>query len=204
MNRLDRLSSILIHLQSKKVVKAKELAQRFDISIRTVYRDIRSLEAAGIPIGSENGVGYYLAEGYHMPPVVFTSEEAGALLLAGKLAGNFTDSRIKKNFESALYKIKAVLGNEDKEFISGLEEKITIYDTVSENIAAQDNFIKDIQSALFTENIIEIQYCSPNNRTTARKIEPHSLGFYENHWYLIAFCHLRNAYRFFVLTVLKS
>ena len=66
MNRLDRLTAILIHLQSKKIV-TRELSKRFNISIRTVYRDIRSLEAAGVPIDSEAGLGYYLVEGYHLP-----------------------------------------------------------------------------------------------------------------------------------------
>ena len=59
MNRIDRLSAILIHLQSKKVVRAQEIADRFEISLRTVYRDIRALEEAGVPIGAEPGLGYF-------------------------------------------------------------------------------------------------------------------------------------------------
>lgn len=84
MNRIDRVSAILIHLQSKKIVTAKEIAERFQISLRTVYRDIRTLEAAGIPIGSEAGKGYFLVEGFLLPPVRFTPAEVGALITAGK------------------------------------------------------------------------------------------------------------------------
>ena len=84
MNRLDRLTAILIHLQTKRVVRAQELSDRFNISLRTVYRDVRSLEEAGVPIGAEAGVGYFLND-YHLPPVSFTNTEASALLLAGKL-----------------------------------------------------------------------------------------------------------------------
>ncbi len=198
MNRVDRLSAMLIHLQSKKIVTAKELAQRFGICLRTVYRDIRALEAAGIPIGSEAGRGYYLVEGYHLPPVRFTSEEAGALLLAGKLTGAFTDAKTKRNFDSALYKIRAVLGNEDKEFVAEIEKKIGVFDTTGENMPVENSFIKDIQTALYLKNTIEIHYYSPHaNQTTVRKIEPVSLGFHENYWHLIAYCHLRNAYRDF-------
>ncbi len=80
MNRIDRLSAILIQLQSKQVVKAQEVADRFGISLRTVYRDIKSLEEAGIPIGAEAGKGYFIMDGYHLPPVMFTKEEASALL----------------------------------------------------------------------------------------------------------------------------
>src|SRR5689334_22898242 len=108
MNRIDRLTAILIQLQSKRIVKAKEIAERFDISLRTVYRDIRALEEAGISIGSDAGIGYYLSEGYHLPPVMFTIEEASALITAGKLMEEFSDLHLKKHFDSALYKIKAI------------------------------------------------------------------------------------------------
>ncbi len=82
MNRIDRISAILILLQTKKIIKSYEIADRFNISIRTVYRDIRALEGAGIPVGSEAGTGYFLCEGYHLPPVMFTGEEASSLLTA--------------------------------------------------------------------------------------------------------------------------
>lgn len=75
MNRINRVTSILIQLQSKKIIPAKEIAQRFNISLRTVYRDIRTLEEAGIPIGSEAGKGYFLVEGFLLPPVMFTAAE---------------------------------------------------------------------------------------------------------------------------------
>lgn len=80
MNRINRVTSILIQLQSKKIIPAKEIAQRFNISLRTVYRDIRTLEEAGIPIGSEAGKGYFLVEGFLLPPVMFTAAEVGALI----------------------------------------------------------------------------------------------------------------------------
>ncbi|MCZ8215142.1 MAG: HTH domain-containing protein, partial [Cyclobacteriaceae bacterium] len=69
MNRIDRLTAILIHLQSKRVVKSEELADRFNISQRTVYRDVKALMEAGVPIGSEAGKGYFIVDGYHLPPV---------------------------------------------------------------------------------------------------------------------------------------
>ncbi|HCJ56766.1 MAG TPA: DNA-binding transcriptional regulator [Clostridiaceae bacterium] len=204
MNRLDRLSAILVHLQSKKTVTAQELAQRFDICTRTVYRDIRSLEAAGIPIGSEPGIGYFLVEGYHLPPVKFTIEEAGALLIAGKLTSAFADAETKKSFETALYKIKAVLNSKEKMFVSEIENKMGVYDT-GEHTPIQGSFIEKIQIALFEKNIIEIQYFAPSEKqTTLRKIEPVSLGFYGNHWHLIAFCHMRNAYRDFRVDRIKK
>ena len=106
MNRIDRLTAILIHLQTKHIVKAREIAERFDISLRTVYRDIRALEDAGIPIGAQAGEGYYIIDGFHLPPVMFTREEAGSILLGGKLIDHFSDKSMNRQFESALYKMK--------------------------------------------------------------------------------------------------
>ena len=102
MNRIDRLTAILIHLQTKRVVKAEEIAERFEMSLRTVYRDVKALMEAGVPIGSEAGKGYFIVDGYHLPPVMFTQDEASAMLLAGKLVEKMTDKSIKEAFESAL------------------------------------------------------------------------------------------------------
>lgn len=106
MNRINRVTSILIQLQSKKIIPAKEIAQRFNISLRTVYRDIRTLEEAGIPIGSEAGKGYFLVEGFLLPPVMFTAAEVGALITAGKFLNCHGDESFIKDFDSAMYKIK--------------------------------------------------------------------------------------------------
>lgn len=104
MNRINRVTSILIQLQSKKIIPAKEIAQRFNISLRTVYRDIRTLEEAGIPIGSEAGKGYFLVEGFLLPPVMFTAAEVGALITAGKFLNCHGDESFIKDFDSAMYK----------------------------------------------------------------------------------------------------
>ena len=82
------------------------MADRFGISLRTVYRDIRSLEEAGVPIAGEAGVGYSLMEGYRLPPVLFTKEEAMALVMAEKMVETLTDGSTKGHYTSALYKIK--------------------------------------------------------------------------------------------------
>jgi len=79
LNRINRVTSILIQLQSKKIIPAKEIAQRFNISLRTVYRDIRTLEEAGIPIGSEAGKGYFLVEGFLLPPRMVSGGGSGCI-----------------------------------------------------------------------------------------------------------------------------
>ena len=207
MNRIDRLSAILIQLQTKPVVKAKEIAERFGISLRTVYRDIRALEEAGIPVGSEAGTGYFLAEGYHLPPVMFTKEEAGSFLLAEKLVEKLSDNSINEHYKSAMYKIKSVLKSSDKTYVDTLDSNIQVfYFQPGREIADfPNNFISDIQKSVAGNKMIEIEYISTSkNELTKRCIEPIGLCYYGLAWHLIGFCTLRNDYRDFRIDRIKS
>src|SRR5450432_360136 len=115
MNRIDRLFGILILLQSKKYVTAEKIADKFQISVRTVYRDIKALGEQGIPVSFEQPRGYFIVQGYFLPPVAFTSEEANALLLMESVVYGFTDKSIQTHYTNALNKVKAVLRNTQKE-----------------------------------------------------------------------------------------
>src|SRR6187431_2755844 len=126
MNRIDRLTAILIQLQTKRIVKAEEISDRFEISLRTVYRDVKALMEAGVPIGSEAGKGYFIVDGYHLPPVMFTQAEASSLMMAGKLVEKMTDKSIQHEFDSALNKIRAVLHDEEKEHLENLQAHIEV------------------------------------------------------------------------------
>lgn len=203
MNRIDRISAILIQLQGKQIVKAAEIAERFGISLRTVYRDIRSLQEAGVPIGSEAGTGYFLADGYHLPPVMFTVEEAAALMLAGKMVDKLASPSAFNNYNSALYKIKSVLPGKQKEYISTLDSHIEILYNRPENASAND-FLPQIQQALVEKKVINIEYISAKNEHTKRLIEPAGLCFYSLGWHLIAFCRHRNEMRDFRIDRIKK
>ncbi|MBL6444998.1 YafY family transcriptional regulator [Fulvivirga sp. 29W222] len=199
MNRIDRLSAILIQLQSKKVVTAQHIADRFEISLRTVYRDIRALEEAGVPIGAEAGKGYFLMEGYNLPPVSFTKEEAGAILMASKLAEKHTDKSIQLHFEEAMFKIKAVLKMQEKDYLENLEQNIEVLQRP--NIAAEqfpDHFLADIQSSLALKKVLSFEYFSNyNGQYTTRQVEPLGLCYYGSHWHMIGFCRMRQDLRDF-------
>src|SRR5436189_2510210 len=126
MNLIDRLSAILIQLQSRRLVKAREIADRFSISLRTVYRDVHALEEGGVPVIGEAGTGYRLMEGYKLPPVMFNQDEASALLTAAKLVKSKTDASISKHYMSALDKIKAVLRVSEKDHIDEIDEHVAV------------------------------------------------------------------------------
>jgi len=109
MNRIDRISAILIQLQSHSLVKEHQISERFEISLRTVYRDIRTLEEAGVPIIGNPGIGYSFAEGFKLPPLMFTQEEDLSFLIAEKLVHKLTDSNNNKHYKSGIEKISSVM-----------------------------------------------------------------------------------------------
>lgn len=199
MNRIDRLSAILIQLQSKKVVKAQEIADRFNISLRTVYRDVHALEEAGIPLIGEAGMGYSIMDGYKLPPVMFTREEATTFLMAEKLLEKYTDGYNSNNFKSALYKIKAVLRSAEKDFITGIDANIMVLKNAnpSEEKPAH-RFIQQILTAISEKKVLAIRYTSAySDEHTERCIEPVGIFLQNTYWYLIAYCRLRKDYRNF-------
>lgn len=198
MNRLDRLQAILIQLQSKRIVKAQEIADRFEISLRTVYRDIRSLEESGVPIGAEAGIGYFLDDNYTLPPIMFTHSEASAMVFGEKLMEKMSDDNVKRDFESAIMKIKAILRPSEKEFLEKLHNHIAVYSGIGQENQRNSNFLYEIQHAIASSQVLEINYQSLNqDEASMRQVEPIGLCNYSAHWHLITWCRLRHDYRDF-------
>ncbi|HTF05739.1 MAG TPA: YafY family protein [Bacteroidia bacterium] len=199
MNRVERISAILIQLQSKKVVRGQDLADRFSISLRTAYRDVRALEEAGVPIVSEAGVGYSLMDGYRLPPVMFTKEEAIAFLTAEKLVEKLTDPSTYSTYQSALFKIKAVLKTDDKEHLEKMDDYIEVLkNSYLPADKKTNNHIQTILKSISQKKQLSIDYfANHNQRNSKRDVEPVGIFLMGHQWYLIAFCCLRNAYRNF-------
>ena len=196
--RFDRIVAILIQLQSKKIVKAHELATRFEVSLRTIYRDIRTLEASGVPIYSEAGLGYSLLEGYRLPPVMFTREEAESFIAAEKLMEKFSDKEIGDQYASAMFKLKAVLKSADKDWVSTIESNVVMQ-------PLEKTFPKQAPHALAfifrsiadkTQLVLDYQAFEADENT-ARTIEPVGVFHDHNNWYVLGYCHLRKDYRQF-------
>ncbi|RXF72520.1 helix-turn-helix transcriptional regulator [Arcticibacter tournemirensis] len=207
MNRIDRLSAILIQLQSRRVVKAIDIAERFNISLRTVYRDVKALEEAGIPIIGEAGVGYSLMEGYRLPPIMFTREEATALLTAEKLVEKLTDASNGAIYKSAMYKIKAVLRKPEKDLLENLDSYIEVLQTRPQKQASQPglNILQTILKAINDKRVVDICYFAHyKQESTHRQIEPIGVFYLDNYWHLVAFCHMREDYRDFRMDRIRS
>ena len=199
MNRIDRLAAILIQLQSRPLVKAQDIAEKFSISLRTVYRDVKALEEAGVPVIGEAGTGYRLMEGYKLPPVMFNLDEATALLTASKLVQSKTDAGISKHYIAALDKIRAILRHSEKDQIEEIDEHIAVMNHPSIVYQPQAELhLQPILKAIGSSSVIEINYTSlEKNESTKRKVEPVGIYYLGSHWYLVAFCQMRNDYRNF-------
>jgi predicted DNA-binding transcriptional regulator YafY len=160
---------------------------------------------AGVPIGSEAGKGYFIVDGYHLPPVMFTQDEASAMLMAGKLVEKMTDKSVKQAFESALLKIKSVLNDSEKDHLESLHEHIEIWHGSKPAAVPSDHHLTDIQKAVVEKKVLEMEYFSNyNEQLTKREVEPIGLFYYGMSWHLIAWCTLRNGYRDFRIDRIRS
>lgn len=202
MNRIDRLFGILTLLQSKKFVSAETIAEKFAISIRTVYRDVKALGEGGIPVSFETGKGYFIVQGYFLPPVSFSSQEANALLLMETMVRGFADKSIHTHYSSALQKIKAVLRSSQKESVEFLHSNMKMQ--LPECFVNDYDYLSVLQTAISEKIIIELEYKNNKSEISRRQVEPIGLVFYAFSWHLVAWCHLRNEYRDFkVARILK-
>ncbi len=201
--RLSRLSAILTLLQSKRVITSTEIANKFGVSKRTAYRDIKALVLSGIPIFTEEGKGYSLVEGYTLPPIMFTEQEANALMTAEELISKNKDKSLIDNHSSAISKIKSVLRFSKKEKAEILSERIAYFNNFAKEITS-DN-LSTIQIAITNLELVKIKYLSiSKNELTKREIEPQALYHSNENWILIAWCNLRNDYREFRLDKIET
>lgn len=195
-NRLSRLTAILTQLQTKRILTSTTLAEKFGVSVRTIYRDIKALEEAGVPIITEDGKGYTLMEGYRVPPVMFSEAQANALIMAEQLVLKNKDSSLIKDYTEAVDKIKAVLKYSIKDKANILSKRTRFDQNI--NRERNSNNLSDLLFALTNYYLTKIEYTDEQNITTTRLIEPFALLSTEN-WLLIAYCRLRKEFRFFRL-----
>ena len=197
-SRLSRLTAILLQLQSKRLLTAPDLAKKYQVSVRTIYRDIRALEAAGVPICTEEGKGYSLSEGYRLPPVMFTESEANALITAAKFIARNKDSSLVHHYNEAITKIKAILRYHDKDKAELLASRIAFFQNYKEETTSQ--YLSLVQSAITHFQPLQITYRAISSQeSTRRVIEPLALYHTQENWILIAWCRLRQARREFRL-----
>jgi predicted DNA-binding transcriptional regulator YafY len=197
VTRLSRLVALLTLLQTKRVLTATELARRFLVSTRTIYRDIRTLEQAGIPVVTQEGKGYTMLEGYRLAPIMFTREEAIALLTAEKLAARLTDAPTAQLSNAAMDKVRAALRRSDRDHLETLDPLIQVLGPTDQS--SRPNAYQSLVTAITTQRVVRLIYGAADSDTlTTRDIEP--IGLYlSQQWHVVAYCRLRQAFRNFRL-----
>ncbi len=201
MNRTDRLVAMVMHLQGRRVVRAEELSAHFEVSVRTIYRDIAALGEAGVPIAGEAGVGYSLVKGYHLPPVTLTTDEAAALVVGGAMVKQFTDASLHGPMAAALDKLRAVLPRDRQEHVERLSQHTVVMGRPGGRAGAADPtaqpWLLAVQRGVAQRRVLRLAYRGREREETARDVEPLGVVCYGGAWYLVAWCRLRVDVRHF-------
>ena len=196
MRRADRLFRIVQLLRRRRtVVTAAQIADRLEISERTVYRDIRDLIQAGTPIDGEAGVGYRLQPGYDLPPLMFDREEIQALVLGARIVAQFGDPALARASESILSKVAGVLPKELEPLLA--DTRLFVPKTRSGSRASAALAVA--REALVAQRRLHVKYASEKGEETERTIRPLGLFFWGKTWTLAAWCEMRIGFRNFRL-----
>lgn len=204
MNRTDRLLAIVLELQRHGARRAEDLAATFETSKRTIYRDVQALCESGVPVVAQAGVGYSLVEGYFLPPLSFSADEATMLLLGNELLADHFDAQYGEVSQSASRKIEAVLSETLRGEVGFLRESIVLVAPQTPASGASAKFLPTIRRAIIERRTIRFHYHTrySMDRSQAKKTreaDPYSLVHYGAAWYLNGYCHLRQELRQFRL-----
>lgn len=201
MNRIDRLMAYLLLFQSRGLLRAQDFAQEFEISERTVYRDMQALSEMGVPIMALPGEGYRLVEGYYLPPITFSADEARALYLAiSMLTGLTSPGPTQTAAAAALEKIRAVLPAATLRQVEALQSVIRFYAFPRPPLNFDDKIFVTLQEAIHHRRVVHLRYhAQHSNEVTEREVEPLELGLLDKTWILSGYCRLRQDIRAFRL-----
>ncbi|MGB0424464.1 MAG: WYL domain-containing protein, partial [Flavobacteriales bacterium] len=200
--RIARLTAIMMQLQSASFITARQIADKHQVSIRTVYRDIKTLNQSGVPIETIEGKGYTLMQGYSLPPVTFSEEEANALVTAEKLIALNNDSSLIESYSQAILKIKGVMRSTDKVKTELLSTRMAI--RKPDRTLKESELLAKLQKAITNFQVVHFEYTAMNQAVTQRSVEPFALVSTRGYWLLIAFCQLRNEFRAFKLAYMAN
>ena len=200
MNRTDRLVAMVMHLQGRRLVRAEDMAAHFEVSIRTIYRDIAALGEAGVPITGEAGVGYSLVRSYHLPPVMLTADEAAALFVGAEMVRRFTDASLSEPMNAALDKLRAVLPRDRQEHVERLARQTVVMGHMRNTPTdpAAQPWLLAVQHGVAQRRVLRLVYRGKGREEeTCRDVEPLGVVFSGGAWYLVGWCRLRTDVRHF-------
>lgn len=193
MRRADRLFQIIQNLRGGRLVTAKMLAERLEVSERTIYRDIADLQSTGVPVDGEAGVGYILREGFDLPPLMFVRDEIVALVAGARMVRAFGGAAMARAAEEALIKIGAVIP-------PALQARLKAVEVHAPGILMSDvqrALVDFLENAVASRAVVSLGYADVDGQTTERFVRPLGLWFWGKVWTFVAWCELRNDFRAF-------
>lgn len=194
MRRADRLFQIVQYLRGGRLLTARILADRLEVSERTIYRDIADLIGSGVPIDGESGVGYLMRAGYDLPPLMFSRDEMVALVAGARLIRAWGGAAMAQAAEEALVKIVDVLPADAREKSKSIQIHAM---EMPEMNAAVRVLIDQLETAVDTHTRLMLTYRDADDRETNRPVRPLGLWFWGKVWTLVGWCELRNDFRMF-------
>lgn len=193
MRRADRLFQLVQLLRLRRSATGQQLADELAVSLRTVYRDIRDLEASGVPIRGEAGVGYRLDRGFELPPLTFSELELEGLVLGARMVSTWADAELAGAVRSAMVKVEAVLPE-------GLRRVLLGSALFAPDFPRSQEMSRDVdlmRRAIGRQRWLAFDYTRADGERSERSVRPLGLYFWGNRWTLAAWCELRSDYRSF-------
>ncbi|SNS72873.1 helix-turn-helix transcriptional regulator [Tropicimonas sediminicola] len=200
MRRADRLFQIVQHLRGGRLVTARQLAERLEVSERTIYRDIADLQGTGVPIEGEAGVGYVLQGGFDLPPLMFSRDEVVALVAGARLVRAWGGAGMARAAEEALIKVEAVLPEGERARAAAVQ----VHAMAPEMTPAVRALIDRLEQAVEAREVLEFDYVDGEGQGTLRRVQPLGLWFWGKVWTLVAWCELRDDFRMFRLDRIRG
>jgi predicted DNA-binding transcriptional regulator YafY len=197
MNRTDRLLAIVIELQAHRSRRAEDLAATFEVSKRTIYRDVLALCEAGVPVISTPGQGYTLDEGYFLPPLSFDANEALLLLLGAEVMTRSFDAEYRRVAESAARKIAGALPERVRSEAMTLQQSMRFIEI---GAPRDHELLRVVRRAIVQQRTVQFGYRGRQDAAAQRRrADPYALVHIGDVWYMVAHCHLRHDLRHFRL-----
>ena len=193
MRRAERLFQIVQLVRGRRLSTARWLAQRLEVSERTVYRDVADLMAQGVPIEGEAGVGYRMKPGFDLPPLMFTKHEAQALVAAVRVAGPQLDAALARHADSALSKILAVLPPAAR----AAADSLAVYAPATGPDAATRLRLESLRLAAEGRRKLRLTYLDLKQQRSRRVVRPLGCFCWGEVWTLAAWCETRQDFRSF-------